>query len=888
MEIFGRQFEILRPAWLAGLALLPLVAAYSYWSLAGLSRGRRALVLSARVLLLVAIVLSLGDLRVTWRSGRQMVVFAVDQSASIAPSSRREAETLLEQAASKAGNNRVAYLSFAASAGRVQAELPRGPIKLDSQGTNLAAAVTAARAQVPDGYVPRIVLLTDGNQTEGDVLRTLPSVGTPIDVVPLAAAGEPEVYVAAVRTPGQVQDGVPFTVDVLVHSDHDDVGMVELSQLAPAATPGEHGQNVDRRKVKIQRGDNRIPFTCTLRGRRSVALTARIDGFRDTIAENNSATAIVFSTGRPKALVLAHDVASVQHLEPLLTGEQIDFEFQPALGEEGKGGQPPFVRSTLRAVPANGDCPPFPGHAGLPRTLEALENYDLVILANVPAADLPQDRQEILRRYVRDFGGGLVVIGGDQAFTPGGYHGTTLEEILPVWCDFHRRQPRPSLAMVLVLDRSGSMAGNSIRLAKEAMGRAVEMLDPKDQVGVLVFDDATRWISPIAPCGDKRPILEKIATITAGGETDMGPAMDKAFLALNACFAQMKHMIIMTDGVSHPGDFESQAQQMAEAGITVSMVALGEQAARPEAEDIARLGEGHAYFCVDPADIPRIFALDTASASRVGIVEQPFFPTVVGTSSAMPAGEIRTAPALLGYVGTRPKLTSQLILSSLEGDPLLSWWRYGLGVSVAFTSDLQSRWAAPWLRWPGLGRFWGQLLCHAMRRDQAQDFALDVKRRGTQIELTLTAMDATGTFANGAKAMLHVVGPQAIRDVEVPQVAPGRYATILEAATPGTYCLELRAEYQGRLVYLERRGLATGFADELRVRPANEQLLQTIASQSGGRYRPQAAEIFAPSLRTVPRTEDLWRYFLTAALLLLLVDVAIRRTVRSPLPSGEG
>jgi uncharacterized membrane protein/uncharacterized protein YegL len=606
-------------------------------------------------------------------------------------------------------------------------------------------------------------------------------------------------------------------------------------------------------------------------------LTARIEGFRDTIAENNSATAMVFSTGRPKALVLAHDASSVQHLGPILTGERIEFDYRPALGA-GEG-------------------------AGLPRTLEELDNYDLLILANVPAADLPQDRQEIVRRYVRDFGGGLVVIGGDQAFTPGGYHGTTLEEVLPVWCDFRRRQQRPSLAMVLVLDRSGSMEGNSIRLAKEAIRRAVEMLDPKDQVGVLVFDDATRWISPIAPCVDKRPILEKIATITAGGETDMGPAMDKAYLALNECFAQMKHVIIMTDGVSHPGDFESQAKEMADAGITVSMVALGPQAARPEAEDIARLGKGHHYFCVDPADIPRIFALDTASASRVGIVERPFFPTVVGANSAMPASEIRTAPSLLGYVGTRPKPTSQLVLSSLEGDPLLIWWRYGLGVSVAFTSDLQSRWAAPWLRWQGLGRFWGQLLHHASRRDQAEDFSLDLKRRGTRIELALDAVDPAGAFVNGAKAVLHVVGPDGkrgqsplvrstlravpangdsplFRDLEMPQVAPGRYATSLEAATPGTYFLEVRLEYQGRLVYLERRGLTIGFADELRVRPANEELLQSIASLSGGRYRPESTAIFAPSSQTVPRTENLWRYFLTAAVLILLLDVAIRRAWR--------
>jgi uncharacterized membrane protein/uncharacterized protein YegL len=563
---------------------------------------------------------------------------------------------------------------------------------------------------------------------------------------------------------------------------------------------------------------------------------------------------MVFSTGQPKALVLAHDASSVQNLGPILTGERIDFEFRPTASAEGKRGEPP--------------------------TLEALENYDLVILANVPAADLPQDRQETLRRYVRDFGGGLVVIGGEQAFTPGGYHGTTLEEILPVWCDFRRRQQRPSLAMVLVLDRSGSMDGNSIRLAKEAMGRAVEMLDANDQVGVLVFDDVTRWISPIAPCVDKRPILKKIATITAGGETDMGPAMDKAYLALNECFATLKHVIIMTDGVSHPGDFESLAKKMADAGITVSMVALGPQAAREEAEDIARLGKGRHYFCVDPADIPKIFAMDTASASRVGIVEQPFFPTAVGQSGAMPASEIRTAPSLLGYVGTRPKPTSQLVLSSLEGDPLLIWWRYGLGVSVAFTSDLQSRWAAPWLRWPGLGRFWGQLLRHASRRDQAQDFSLDVQRRGTRIELSLDAIDPTGALVNGAKAVLHAVGPQGSRDVDVPQVAPGRYATSLDAAAPGTYCLELRLEYQGRLVYLERRGLANGFADELRVRPANEELLQSIASLGGGRYRPSPAVIFAPSSQAVPRSEELWRYFLTAAVIILMLDVVIRRTVQ--------
>ena len=379
MEIFGRQFEILQPAWLAGLALLPLVVFYCRWSLAGLSRGRRALLLSARVLLLVALLLALCQLKVTWLSGRQMVVFALDQSASIPQSSRHEAETFLEQAGWQAHGSRVAYLPFAASAGPVQAELPRGPIKLDRQGTNLAAAVIAARTQIPADYVPRIVLLTDGNQTEGDVLRAVRSCrcadrrraagfrgragglrGGRADagpgpgrrtlcrrragalrprrrghgaVVRLLWCGRPACPGKCRRPACPGSAGVPpARGSAGVPPARGSAGVSPARQNAgETPAPQRTATPVGRRKVKVVPGDNRIPFTCTVRGQRSAVLTARIDGFRDTIAENNSATAMVFSTGRPKALVLAHDPSSVQHLGPVLTGERIDFDFRPTL-----------------------------------------------------------------------------------------------------------------------------------------------------------------------------------------------------------------------------------------------------------------------------------------------------------------------------------------------------------------------------------------------------------------------------------------------------------------------------------------------------------------------------------------------------------------------------
>jgi hypothetical protein len=453
---------------------------------------------------------------------------------------------------------------------------------------------------------------------------------------------------------------------------------------------------------------------------------------------------------------------------------------------------------------------------------------------------------------------------------------------LPVWSEFDKKPDRPALALVLVIDRSGSMEqGGAIELAKEATRRAVGLLEPEDQVGIIAFQDYSQWIAEIQPCSDKQLVLSRVNAITAGGGTNMFPAMEKAFLALRESAAEIKHMIVLTDGVSHPADFDHLAHEIARSGISVSTVAVGREAVRPLLEDIARIGGGNYYDCPRAESVPRVFALETASLSKMGIVEKPFRAQVAGAFPALAGLDFEAAPPLLGYVGTRPKPAGQVVLASDRGDPVLVWWRFGRGVAVAFTSDAQSRWATAWLRWPGFARFWAALARHAMRRDPTEDFVLRVDRRAGRVAVTLEGVDTEGRFLNGAEGTLTVTDPAGTgRQHALSQVAPGRYAAGFPAATLDTYHLELRLSHKGELVYVARRGLVAAFPEELRTRPADRELLRAIAETTGGIYGPEPAAVLAPSRKAVQRTTLLWPYLLTAGAILFVIDVALRRLRR--------
>nr|MCU0721896.1 VWA domain-containing protein [Pirellula sp.] len=407
---------------------------------------------------------------------------------------------------------------------------------------------------------------------------------------------------------------------------------------------------------------------------------------------------------------------------------------------------------------------------------------------------------------------------------------------------------------------------------------AVELLGKRDQVGVLAFDHETYVVSEMQSAANKSKIIDDIARIESAGGTNMYPAMEQAFEILQRTQTRLKHAIFLTDGISNPGDFEGIAQQMASAKMTVSTVAVGDGSDTNMLEQIAKIGKGRYYFTADPAQVPQIFAKETVTASKSAIDEQPFVPQVIRTTYALSDIEMETAPFLLGYVMTRPKPTSEVILATEKGDPLLSWWRYGLGMSVAFTSDAKSRWAAEWMTWPGYGKFWTQVVRQTMRKSDGRGISLAVDRRGNESNWSIDVANELGGFLNQADVEMSIIGPQMKRETKsISQAAPGRYTTDIQVAEPGAYHVDIAVKQNGQVTYRQSRGLIRGYSDELRIRPSNEEWLKEISTVSGGQFNQDPKELLKGDGRTATRPQPLWPWLLTFACAMLIIDVALRR-----------
>jgi len=846
MEDVAFQLELTRPWMLAALVVLPLLVLYHFRSLIDFARWQRWFSFVCRTLVVLLLVLALAGLALLTPTTRQYVVFAVDSSLSIGEESRYAIQKYIDDAKEHGGKNELAFLAFAERPGLVADEFNTESLALDetaSKGTNLAAVVEVATAAIPPFYVPQVVLLTDGNETAGDVLQAALASRVPISTVPLATRDEPEVQVSAVNAPAQVRKGEPFYVEVVIDSNHEDEGYIDIFR-----GDIKVGDRESQPRRKIKKGENRFRFqqTITEADDKQMEYSVHIRGFDDALLDNNSASGLVFAAGKPTILLIDAVQRQVDHLRWALIEQDINVQWRPA--------------------------------EGIPRTLMELQQFDAVALSNVPATALSIKQMEVMRTYVQDLGGGLIMLGGDQSFGLGGYYKTVLEEILPVRSNFEKEKEKPSLAMVLIVDKSGSMGGVKIELAKDAAKAAVELLGPRDKVGVIAFDGASYWVSEIHSASDKHFVIDRISTIEASGGTSIYPAMADAYDALGATVSKLKHVILLTDGHSSPGDFEGVAADMAAARMTVSTVAVGQGADQPLLEMIAREGNGRYYYCDDPQNIPQIFAKETVTASKSAINELPFVPQLIRPTQVLRNVPLDTAPFLLGYVVTRPKPTSEFILASESGDPVLVWWRYGLGMTVAFTSDAKSRWAAEWLSWPDFGTFWAQVARHAMRKSEAKGVFVELFRKGNKATVTLDAVDPAGKFVNASDTNLTLIQPSLkTENLSMTQVAPGRYAAEFAIAERGVYHLELSQNRQQQVAFRQTRGLVVGYPDELRLRPTNEELLEKVAQVSGGKHDPSPKEIFDIGDRTAMRAQPLWPYLLMAAAAIFVLDVALRR-----------
>jgi Ca-activated chloride channel homolog len=816
--------------------------------------------LAFRCALLVLLVVALARPAVPRWIDRLNVVFLLDHSESVSLAARERAYRFVAEAVDhQRPGDRHGVIVFGEAPAVDQGLAPRAAAarprtEVPGQGTNLFQALQLALAKLPFGQAGRVVLLTDGRENMGRAVAaagTARGRGTEIFYVPAPLTFEQEVIAEALVLPEEVKFGETFTARVVVWSQQDTEGRLSLYR---------NGEFQGAQVVRLQAGKNVFAYRQALETTGIHVYQAAIEADGDTISDNNRAAGTVVVRGKPKVLLADKHPQHLRSLAAALRAQHLDVTV---------------------VEPSR-----------IPRDLAGLQRYDALVLSNVSSVQLTRTQMAHIRDYVRDHGGGLMMLGGEASFGLGAYHRTAIEEALPVTMEVKQRLNVPSLAVVISIDRSASMTMSAgpnhtrLDLAKEAAHLVVDLLDPGNEVGVQTWDTEFTWDVPLAPAGDKRAVQDAIARIAPGGGTDGYPALFDAYRALIDSEALVRHIIFVGDGEMRDPGYEQLARRMSRHQITVSTVAIGSAADRQLLADIARWGRGRAYYTEDAENIPRIFTLETQLVARQTLVEEPFRPRVTAPAhEAIQDIDWRQVPPLGGYVATTLKGTAEQVLMSDQEEPVLAMWRYGLGRTVAFTSDAKAKWGVLWLQWPEFSRFWAQITRWTLRSESRTDVIATVRRVDDVGEVLVDAVDARGEFINFLESEVGIVAPDRTRAVvPLEQVAPGRYRGRFPAEQEGVYLVGAAQRREGEVIGSQLAGLVVPYAQELRELGVDAVRLQELADLTGGAVLDDPRDVFLEARRPSRIAVDVWPWVVGLVVLLLVPDIAMRRL--GPLAAG--
>lgn len=837
----------------AALLLFPPLALYfvllARRSLADLSPARRALAVALRLTVLSLLILALAGLQFVKFNRNIATMFVLDYSDSIPPATKEAALEYIQKAVqSKRDDDRAgivvfgrdAYIELAPSTAR---KIGKIQTVTSSEFTDIAAAIRLGMASLPDGAQKRLVVLSDGNENLGDALEESLSASSndiAIDVVPLTSPQRREVLLERLTLPSEAKIGEPVEVKVVARATQNADGQIKLFR---------DGKLLGNRSVRLNEGKNVFTFPQTVEEAGAATFEARLETNKgaDTNSENNRALGFVNVQGKPRVLLVSNDREQTRFLTNALIKEKVNVE------ERGPGG--------------------------LPADLRGMQPYDAIVLDNVPAWDLSARQMLSLQAYVRDLGCGLVMVGGESSFGPGGYRSTPVEEALPVTMDIKQMQVMPGGAVAMIMHSMEFPQGND--WAKSVCSQVTRQLGDEDYAGLIIYGmDATQvyegGMKKVGPF--RNYMLTQIRSINPGDMPDFDAALNVAYIGLMKTNVRLKHCIILSDGDPSPPAPELVAK-FNKAKITVSTVVINphDKSGSQAMWNIAREHNGRFYEVRNPKEIPNIFLKEAATVSRSAIIEGAFVPKVSAESSILKG--IKGTPPLLGYVGTSAKTTSREILKSKEDDPVLATWQYGLGKSVAWTSDARQRWSAGWLPWSGYSKFWAQTVRWSMRGSTSGDLQTNVSIDKGRGKVTIEAVDEKGNFLNFLSPKARLVTPDYKgQDLVLEQVGPGRYEANFDARQLGTYLVNIRTQ-RGDKISSQITGGVLPYSPEYGAIGTDTYLLNSLAERSKGQLLSfkDPASVFS-RLRTPARVPvDLWLTLLMVAACLFPVDVAVRR-----------
>lgn len=829
------------------LLLLPAYIALIYLiDRRGGRRSRRIKHRVARVmrcLLTCLCVLALAAPSVVLPGGQQAVWILADASASARGMQDQMTQSVRTALENKDASVNAGVIAFG---GNAMVEKPLAQdgtyngvtTAVDAQASDLSSALTLASALLPEDAQGRIVVLSDGaTEDVRAAAQQLAARGVTVDFQSFSGDALPDAQISQLNVPSRVYQGQSFTVTVQVTANHDTAGTLVLYQ---NRTP------VSSREVTLRRGDNTFTFRDVAADTGVVTYEARLISEGDSCAQNDSMGGYVYVQGAPKLLLVEGTQGEGSEMAAMLSAAAMQYE---------------------TVLPAQ-----------LPYDAEQLRQYDGVILVNVDYDAADEEQWAALDSAVRVLGRGLTVIGGDSSYALGGYRGSKLEEMLPVTIDVRNKLDLPSLALMLVIDKSGSMTDGMfgttrLELAKEAAMRAAEVLTPNDQVGVIAFDDAAKWVVNLQKAEDVEAIQNQIGTIRPGGGTAFFTALYEATYALVNAQAQQKHIIFLTDGEAGDTGYLQLCDIMQQNDITLTTVAVGSGADQATLRTLAQQGGGRAYAANEFDNLPKIFTKETYLVSGSYVQNRTFTPVITEQSALT---DFEGFPQLSGYLAATEKSLATVSLMSDREDPILAWWQYGAGRVVAFMADSRGAWTSEFLQWDQAAAFYGGMAAFTLPGEEREG-QLTTERQGDALRIVYTAPEGAQTGLSTSVTALLPDGTQT--QLALQESAPGVYEGEIAAAQLGAYALRVeQRDASGELQRVMEGGAVNGYSGEYDLRSQNsESTLPYLSALTGGREITDSVEMLKATHAVVRARRDLTQPVLWALMVLLLCDIALRR-----------
>ncbi|MBR6382370.1 MAG: VWA domain-containing protein, partial [Lachnospiraceae bacterium] len=798
-----------------------------------------------RAILFLILILALSGFSLKFTGKSTTTIYLLDVSDSVRDSRQDIINFVNESVKDKKKNDNVGVIAFGEDT-RVEQFVSENlafskfQTDVNTGATNLEDAVKIALSQLPDDSAGRIVLITDGNENEGSLKSVAPDIissGCAFEIKKIEENISDEVYVSDLSIPTQAGIGEKFNIEVEVESNVACDAKVKL--YAGRTLKGEQD-------VHLQKGTNQLIFSDTQSDEGLKTYKVVVESEKDTISVNN-------------------EFAAYTNIETTL----------PLLVVEGSEGNAKNYKKILESIDVGYDTV-SPGT--VPVDMPSLMQYSAVVLVDVYEADLREGFLDILNEYVKNNGGGLIMTGGSSSYAVGGYRDTLLEEMAPVYMDINGENEIPTMAMAMVIDHSGSMDSSDgiesyLDLAKKSAAAAIDYMRPEDYVEVIAFDDAYSRVVPLQNVEDPEEIQKMIFSIPSGGGTSIYPALEAAVKDINNCDAMIKHIILLTDGQDYNTGYDGLLRIINNAGITLSCVAVGSGCNEQLLRDLASQGNGRIFFSDDTTDLPRIFAQEVFLASNTYIVEEVFTPEVTSNDKIIRDVVKDGMPQLYGYVATMKKERSIDLLESFQHDPILSYWQYGLGKTVAWTSDVNGEWTAEYSGWDNTPLLWHNIIKLVSEDNGMEGTYANVEQNGNKATITYT----TEEYSADTKVIAIVYDEEGNpKEVELDPKKPGVYEAQVDTKDTGIYTINVQQKDKGEIVSSINTAAIMQYSLEYRFYPENT-LLDEFAASTGGIFIENPDEVFKYSPEFVKARFNLWIPLLIIAALLFLYDIAVRR-----------